>query len=61
MLWNHSGRGGDVSVTEMLSVLRHSKSSDLLVMAGKLIGVGLFAALVYSYCNVLIETLARSS
>ena len=44
---------------EVLSVLRHSRASELLGIAGKLVGVGVFAALIYSYCNVLIEACLR--
>ena len=48
-------------MSEMLSVLRHSKASELLGIVGKLVGVGLFAALLYSYANVLIEACVRNA
>lgn len=44
----------------MLSVLKSSRVSEVVGIVGKLVGVGLFATLVYSYCNVLIEACVRS-
>jgi hypothetical protein len=46
-------------MSEMLAVLRNSKATDVVGVLGKLVGAGLFAALVYSYCNVLIEACVR--
>jgi hypothetical protein len=47
------------TISEILSVLRQSKASELAGLVGKLVGVGVFAALIYSYCNVLIEACFR--
>lgn len=46
-------------MSAMLAVLRNSKPSDVVSVLGKLVGAGLFATLVYSYCNVLIEACVR--
>lgn len=54
------GNAGEVTMAEIMSVLRSSKASEVAGIAGKLIGVGLFAALIYSYASVLIESLVRS-
>ena len=50
----------EVTMSEMLSVLRNSKTSEVAGVLGKVVGMGLFAVLVYSYCNVLIEACVRS-
>jgi hypothetical protein len=52
---NHMGNTGEVTMGEMMSLLRSAKAGEMVGIAGKLIGVGLFAALIYSYANVLIE------
>ena len=49
------GNTGEVTMAEIMSILRSAKASEVAGIAGKLIGVGLFAALLYSYANVLIE------
>jgi hypothetical protein len=59
MFSSHRSREGEVSMEGMLSVLKQFKASDLLGIAGKLLGIGLFGALMYTYCNVLIETCFR--
>ena len=46
---------------EVMAVLKSTRASEVVGMVGKLIGVGLFATLVYSYCNVLIETCVRNA
>jgi hypothetical protein len=46
-------------MSEMLSVLRNARTSELLGMLGQLVGLGLFATLVYSYGNALIEACVR--
>lgn len=46
-------------MSEMLAVLRSTRASDVFGVLGKLVGVGLFGTLVYSYCNVLIEACVR--
>ena len=53
-------RAEEITVSEMLSVLKSSRVSEVVGIVGKLVGVGLFATLVYSYCNVLIEACVRS-
>lgn len=55
MNWNHTRGGSEISLGEMMSVIRHSRPSELLGVLGKLVGIGLLAVLIYSYCNVLIE------
>lgn len=59
MLAKEQGGTREVTMAEMLSVLRHSRTSERLGIVGKLVGVGVFAALIYSYCNVLIEACFR--
>jgi hypothetical protein len=49
------GNTGEVTMAEIISVLRSAKAGEVAGIAGKLIGVGLFAALLYSYASVLIE------
>lgn len=53
------GGKGEVTMGEMLSVLRSSKASEVAGVLGKVVGTGLFAALVYSYCNVLLDACVR--
>ena len=53
------GNTGEVTMAEIMSVLRSAKAGEVAGIAGKLIGVGLFAALIYSYANVLIEACVR--
>lgn len=57
---NLSEAGEEVTMGEMLSVLKSSKASEVAGVLGKVVGMGLFAVLVYSYCNVLIEACVRS-
>lgn len=52
---NHVGNMAEVTMAEIMSVLRSAKAGEVAGIAGKLIGVGLFAVLLYSYANVLIE------
>jgi hypothetical protein len=52
---HHMGNRGEVTMAEIMSVLRNSKASEVAGIAGKVIGVGLFAALLYNYASVLIE------
>jgi ABC-type Na+ efflux pump permease subunit len=52
---NNMGNTGGVTMAEIMSVLRSSKASEVAGIAGKVIGVGLFAALLYNYASVLIE------
>ena len=56
---NVSGEG-EVTMGEMVSVLKSSKAGEVAGMLGKVIGIGLFAVLVYSSCNALIEACVRS-
>jgi hypothetical protein len=42
-----------------LSMLRHTRAAEWAVLFAKLIGAALFATLVYTYCNVLIEACIR--
>ena len=44
---------------EWLAVLKQIHFGEWAGIFGKLVGVGLFATLVYSYCNVLIEACIR--
>jgi hypothetical protein len=60
MNWNYVGTG-EVTMREMLSTVRESKTSEVMGVVGQLIGVGLFAALIYSYGNVLIEACIRGA
>lgn len=41
---------------EILTVIRHMKLRDVLGLAGRFVGFGLFIGLVYTYCHVLVET-----
>jgi len=43
----------------MLSVLKHSRASEWLGLLGKAAGLVAFGALIYSYCNVLLESCLR--
>ena len=42
-----------------LSMLKHTRAAEWAGLVAKLIGAGLFATLVYTYCNVLIEACIR--
>jgi hypothetical protein len=55
------GDTGEATMVEILSVFRNSRASDLLGVLGKLVGVGVFAALIYSYSNVLIEACVHAT
>lgn len=57
---NHVGNMAEVTMTEIMSVLRSAKAGEVAGIAGKLIGVALFAVLLYSYANVLIEACVSS-
>jgi hypothetical protein len=46
-------------MSQMLSVLKHLKVTDVMAMAGRLAGLALFVGLVYTYCHVLVETCLR--
>ena len=46
-------------MSQMLSVLKHLKVTDLLGLAGRLAGLALFVGLLYTYCQVLVETCFR--
>ncbi|MES1208289.1 MAG: hypothetical protein ABUS79_20325 [Pseudomonadota bacterium] len=61
MVANDNCDVGEVTMAEVLSVLRNTRTSELLGVVGKLIGVGLFAGLIYSYCNVLVEACVRAA
>lgn len=39
--------------------LRHMRVRGFVNIAGRLAGLGLFFALIYSYCHVLVETCFR--
>ncbi|MBC8132484.1 MAG: hypothetical protein H7X95_05835 [Deltaproteobacteria bacterium] len=56
---SNSGEVGEVTMNEMLSVLKTVRATEVAIVLGKLVGMGLFAILVYSYCSVLIEAGVR--
>jgi hypothetical protein len=43
-------------MSAMLSVLKQMRMRDLLGLTGRLVGLGLFVGLVYTYCHVLVES-----
>jgi len=45
--------------SEWSAVLKQIRFGEWAGIIGKLVGVGVFATLVYSYCNVLIESCIR--
>ena len=53
------GVKGVMVMEDLLNTVRRTRPIDLVALAGKLAGVGLFAALIYSYCSVLIEACFR--
>ncbi len=46
-------------MVQLLTALRRSRAADFVSLAGKLVGVGLFVALIYNYCTVLLEACFR--
>lgn len=42
-----------------LSMLKHTRIGEWASLFAKLVGAALFATLVYTYCNVLIEACIR--
>jgi hypothetical protein len=47
------------TVGGLTGFLRNPRLGAWAGLAGKLIGLGLFATLVYTYCNVLLEACIR--
>ena len=43
----------------LVALLKSRRLAAWLGLLGKLIGLGLFATIVYTYCNVLIESCIR--
>ena len=57
-----SGSGhekGGVNMSAIVSVLKQMKVRDLAGLSGRVIGLGLFVGLVYTYCHVLVESCFR--
>jgi hypothetical protein len=43
----------------LVALLKNRRLGYFVGLMGKLIGLGLFATIVYTYCNVLIESCIR--
>jgi len=46
-------------MSAMVSVLKQMKMRDLAGLTGRVIGLGMFVGLVYTYCHVLVESCFR--
>lgn len=42
-------------MSAIVSVLRQMRMRDLVGLTGRVVGLGLFVGLVYTYCHVLVE------